>query len=316
MRRGSFEAINYALRPNKNVERKLIATTLFELREKFTIRDYRYVGFGSMWFSDFVLMHKMLGIHDMVTIENQISRKKRVEFNKPFACIIVRMEQASSALGNALSRDKRSIVWLDYDGPLKDALTGDLETAVGVMASGSIILVSVNATVDQLRGHVRDDEQLSPAEYLSEVCDDESLKHDSARLTRNDFPNLVCDRLHARLKSAVLDFNPTCEYVPIWTFRYEDGAIMATVGGMIANVADRKTLNDCKLDELAFTSPSTPFEIRLPTLTDKEKRALDKLLPNGKPLNYQTLEFELRATEVSAYEQFYLHYPVFNEIVS
>ena len=47
MSQRSFESINYMLRPNKNVERKLIARSLLRIGQRFPIRDYRYVGFGS-----------------------------------------------------------------------------------------------------------------------------------------------------------------------------------------------------------------------------------------------------------------------------
>lgn len=315
MTRRSFESINYMLRPNKNVERKLIAATLSALKRSFPISDYRYVGFGSMWFSDFVLMHKVIGISDMVTIESQVSRAKRVEFNKPFGCIKVRMEKAATALGDVLDEGK-SIVWLDYDGPLKNATTGDLETAVGAMTSSSMILVSVNAVVDQLKNQKRDEENLTPAQYLAEICDNQSLEAEADRLTRNDFPTLVAELLHARLKAAVLASKPGCEYAPIWTFRYADDAEMVTVGGMIVDADDEAKLNECDLDSLPFVTPDRLFDIELPILTEKEKRALDKLLPSDVPLDPKTLEFELKPSEVAAYQAFYREYPIFNEMAA
>lgn len=315
MTRRSFETINYMLRPNKNVERKLIASTFAELRQQFPIPEYRYVGFGSMWFSDFVLMHKTLGISDMVTIEGQVSRSKRVEFNKPFACIQVRMEQAATALGDLLE-GRPSITWLDYDGPLKNATSGDLETAVGAMTSGSMILVSVNAMVDQLKGHRRDDDEVSPEAYLADICDDQGLLSQTPRLTRNDFPGLVAELLHARLKAAVLANKPGCEYQPIWTFRYADDAEMVTVGGMVADETDRAKLVACDLGRLPFVSAAQAFSIALPVLTEKEKRALDKLLPCAADLSPDELPFELRPSEVAAYQTFYREYPIFNEMAA
>ena len=315
MSRRSFEAINYMLRPNKNVERKLIAQTLTRLQGVFNIREYRYVGFGSMWFTDFILMHRLLGISDMVTIEQEHSRSKRVEFNKPFACIAVRMEKAATALGEVLE-GRCSVAWLDYDGPLRNALTGDLETAVGAMKSGSMILVSVNAMVDQLRGHKIEGDEISPIEYLAEICDMASVVKEEMRLTKNDFPKLVAEILHNRLKAAVLSTQPGCEYRPIWTFEYADDAVMITVGGMIANIEDQDRLRSCGLENLPYASPEAPFEVALPVLTEKEKRALDKLLPSATAIDVSTLEFELRPKEIESYTNFYLEYPIFNEVAA
>lgn len=315
MKKRSFEAINYMLRPNKNVERKLIVATLKQLQSQFDIPNYRYVGFGSMWFPDFVLMHRVLNICDLVTIENQKSREKRVEFNKPFACIDVRMEDAATALGEVLDQ-KPSVVWLDYDGPLKNAMTGDLETAIGAMCSGSMLLVSVNAKVEQLWNNKIEDEEVSPEAYLANVCDDQGLLQKKDELTRNDFPPLVAQILHDRIKSAVLEKKPGCDYIPIWSYRYADDAIMVTVGGMVADEPDRAKFAASGTAEFSVATGGTLFDIELPVLTEKEKRALDKLLPSANGLDPNKLEFELRPSEVAAYQRFYLEYPIFGELIA
>lgn len=313
--RRSFEAINYMLRPNKNVERKLILSTLQRIGQKFPISDYRYVGFGSMWFSDFVLMHKVFKISDMVTIEKERSRAKRVEFNKPFACIKVRMEEAATALGDVLD-EKPSIVWLDYDGPLKRALTGDLETAIGSLASGSMVLVTVNAMVEQLRGNVVEDRVLGELEFLSYICETNHPPSTSELLTRNDFPSLAARIIHDRLRSAVLEKKPGCRYRPIWCYQYSDDAEMITVGGMITDDEDSTKLDLCALDAIPYITQDRLYGIDLPVLTEKEKRALDKRLPCDLPLDPNNLEFELRPSEVEAYQRFYLEYPVFSEMAA
>ncbi|RED25793.1 hypothetical protein BJ123_13026 [Rhodopseudomonas thermotolerans] len=314
MSKRSFEAINYMLRPNKNVERKLIVATLKKLQPQFDIPKFRYVGFGSMWFSDFVLVHRYLNICDLITIENQKSRKKRVEFNKPFACIEVRMDEAAIALGDVLD-GKQSIVWLDYDGPLKSAMTGDLETAVGEMVSGSMLLVSVNASVDQLRNQKLQGEEVEANVYLADICENEELLNSELRLTANEFPALAAQILHDRIKSAVLEKKPGCEYVPIWSYRYADGVTMVTVGGMIADHMDRDKLRASDASTFAAATGRELFDIDLPVLTEKEKRALDKLLPSEEGLDPRRLEFELRPSEVAAYQRFYLEYPIFGELV-
>lgn len=314
MTRRSFESINYMIRPNKNVERKLILSTLNRLGREFPVVNYRYVGFGSMWFSDFVLMHKALGICDMVTIENQKSRARRVEFNKPFGCISVRMEDAATALGEVLD-EKPSIVWLDYDGPLKNAVSGDVETAIGAMSVGSMLLVTVNAMVDQLRGHKdHDNEDLSETDYLVTICEDESLRSRANELTRVQFPGLAASILHGKIKSAVLEKKPGCDYQPIWCYKYADDADMITVGGMIVNEEAAQKYTRSNASELHHVSGEVLYNIELPILTEKEKRALDKRLPSDTPLKLKDIEFELRPSELEAYQRFYLEYPVFGEM--
>lgn len=310
----SFEAINYMLRPNKNVERKLIAETLLHLKASFPIKDYRYVGFGSMWFSDFVLMHRSVGLSDLVSIERE--RPKRVEFNKPFGCIDVQFGDASDRLGEVLSSKKPAIVWLDYDGGLEAAMGGDIELAVSSLQSGSMVLVTVNAMVGQLDGRRRDGEAISPIEYLTEIVGSPTIKTKADQLTRANFPQLVADILHERLKSAVLSYVPGSHYHPIWTFQYKDDAIMITVGGMIADDADQEKIEAPGALKLPFVSPSQCYQIELPVLTEKEKRALDRLLPTDAAIAPEGLPFELRLREIEAYRRFYLQYPVFNEMAA
>lgn len=314
MKRGSFESINYSLRPNKNVERKLIASSLLRVGRVFPLEEYRYVGFGSMWFTDFILFHRVLGISDMITIEKVISRERRVEFNKPYSCIEVCMGEASAVLGD-LIEPKRSLVWLDYDGGLASATGGDLEIATGAMRSGSMIMVSVNAMVDQLRVTDADGETIEPIDHLIDLTDSAGLVSQAARLTRNDFPTLVSEILHERIRSAALG-RPGFNYVPIWNFLYADGADMITVGGMLVDDADNELLSSCKLEAVSYLTPAEPFEIRLPMLTDKEKRELDRLLPRSTPIKAKDLPFELRPTELEAYSKFYLEYPLFGELAA
>jgi len=178
------------------------------------------------------------------------------------------------------------------------------------------LLVTVNGLVEQLKGHKRDEVELSPVQFLADICDNPELMREEPRLTRNDFPELIRELLHGRIKAATLATRPGCEYVPIWSFRYADDADMVTVGGMIANEADRAKLAACGLDGFGYLSPDSLYHIELPILTEKEKRALDRLLPCAAALDHKKLDFELRPSEVEAYQQFYLEYPIFNEMAA
>ena len=82
----SYERIHYGLRPAKNVQRKMLVETFRRLSEFGAVDSYRYVGFGSTYFSDFSLFHKTLGIRSMISIERDLSNRKRFEFNRPFNC--------------------------------------------------------------------------------------------------------------------------------------------------------------------------------------------------------------------------------------
>ena len=71
----SYDQINYYLRPSKHVERNMLAAAFMRLREFGSLEAYRYVGMGSVNFSDFVIFHRLLGVSPMISIEKDISRE-------------------------------------------------------------------------------------------------------------------------------------------------------------------------------------------------------------------------------------------------
>ena len=76
----SFEKINYNLRPNKCIERKMMCEALGRLAFLEYLENYRYIGFGSPYFADFTLFHRSLGITKLESIEKEESKKSRFEF--------------------------------------------------------------------------------------------------------------------------------------------------------------------------------------------------------------------------------------------
>jgi hypothetical protein len=80
----SFKQFDYSLRPSKQVERKAMVEVLLSLSKAgYNIPDYGYIGFGSVYYVDFIMFHKYLFINKMVCVEwGDIERRMR--FNKPF----------------------------------------------------------------------------------------------------------------------------------------------------------------------------------------------------------------------------------------
>ena len=72
---GTFKKIDYRLRPAKHAERVMLVD-LFRRMRFAPIETYQYIGFGSVAFVDFRMVHKELGIKGLVSIE-VISAKLR-----------------------------------------------------------------------------------------------------------------------------------------------------------------------------------------------------------------------------------------------
>jgi hypothetical protein len=102
--------VQYDIRPAKQVERRMIVDALQRLAAAgFSIADYQYTGFGAIYFVDFILLHKLLGLNNLVSLEQETSLESRIWFNKPFSCIKIKMVSASAEIPN-LSRDVKHIV--------------------------------------------------------------------------------------------------------------------------------------------------------------------------------------------------------------
>ena len=140
----SYLRVHYELRPAKQVERRMLVDALHLLSlGGFQIRDYQYTGLGSIYFIDFILFHKLLGIDDMLSVEYSEKIARRVRFNRPFDCVRVEIASIGDVIPT-LSRDKRHIIWMDYDSVLLSRHLDDLRLASSHLAPGSIILVTLD----------------------------------------------------------------------------------------------------------------------------------------------------------------------------
>ena len=213
----SFVKFDYTLRPSKQVERKLLIELVHRLGTEMTgydIKRYTYLGFGSVYYTDFVLFHKHLYIDRMICVESE-NIPKRMEFNRPYDFVDIHMAPFSDVLP-LLDRERRYFMWLDYDTSISLQQMGDIRGAIRVLAPGSIILITVDgepripADLDAAR--------LSKHEKMRETVsrlEDQfgSLLPQPIRLadfTRRSFPkvlatiirkpNLGCDGRTARLE--------------------------------------------------------------------------------------------------------------------
>lgn len=313
----SFERINYLLRPNKNVERKLIVRLLNYIgkHDRFDLTRYRYVGFGSMWFVDFILMHRIAGIKDLLTIERAATRVKRLEFNKPYNCIRVEIGKSTDVLKTLAYADMPLIVWLDYDDAFQPYMLDDLRILSDNCKSGDFVFMTVNAEASQL-DMPGESQTGNRIDVLKTICDIKLIPGNADdRINRKDFPGLINEIVFNLIKSRLLEIQSKTSFIPLVNLTYSDNAKMTTYGGIFANKSDARRLHVKELKErFDFYAGNGQFEIQVPQLTFREKAELDKYMPSEKPPLPDQLPFELKSSEIEAYWKFYLQYPVFGEI--
>ena len=284
----SYRLINYSLRPAKFAERKMLAEALARLRVFGSLRTYRYVGFGSIWYADCVLFHRTLGIEQLISIEREQDHEDRFLFNKPYHGIELRMDDSAAVLPN-LDWGHRTIVWLDYDDPLSPAVLDDVRTVAGRACPGTALIVSVQAEkiLDKRKSkeepiHVTRREQFrryfgdarTPLKLPGAALRGWGLSTSSRRIVRDEIENGLQVANAARAPGQRMKFRQ------IVAFEYADGAKMTTIGGVFADAGQNAVFESADFGDLPFfRTGDSALRIEVPLLTSREMRELDRSLP-------------------------------------
>ncbi len=284
----SFRAINYVLRPAKHVERKMLRDTFRRLAVFSPLEAYRYIGFGSIYFGDFQLFHKSLGITDMLSIEHA-GNEERVAFNRPYQCVSLAFGASEYILRRLSNWGCKTILWLDYDGPLNRSVLNDVTTFCTNAVAGSMIVVTMNADPGQPQSGTNplarlkqlvDGEQLSP-KVPEDVRPADLVKWGLARVSRRIVRNQILETLTNR--NGGLAPQEQLRYQQLFHFHYADGARMLTTGGLIYAGDQRSVVEACGFQLLDFLQldmdSNDAFEIVVPQLTYREVHHLDAQLP-------------------------------------
>jgi hypothetical protein len=125
----------------------MVFDCLERLDHVMPLADSLYIGFGSIWFTDFVMVHRRLGVCDMISMENKPIGAIRAKYNAPFKTVKVE-EGDSTVLLRLLARRRSAkrrnwIVWLDYDGTLTPEVIEDIGIVIGAAPAGSVLLVTL-----------------------------------------------------------------------------------------------------------------------------------------------------------------------------
>lgn len=314
----SFDAVNYAIRPNKAVERKIVFSGLSKLSATLDISSYNYIGLGSLWFVDFVMAHRVLGIKSMISIEADEIGYKRSEFNRPLACIEVVHGETTLTIPDLRLEDRPAVLWFDYDSSIRGPVIKDIEIIAGSCAPNTVLIATINAKKSDLPTKDENGDDINEETSLRRIAGDlvpTPLSPKELRPLR--YPKLLCDILSNQFQSATLHSGRPEVFIKLFELVYKDGTPMVTVGGIIA--APDKAEEIRRLVESFDWEGIVPETIAVPPLTVKEKLALDRIMPSKNPptdAQMDEIGFRLERDQVATYHRHYLHYPMFGEFYS
>lgn len=292
----SFRRIDYSLRPAKHAERRMLCDLYRRLTPFSRIENYVYVGFGSIWFSDFSLFHRSLGIKKMISIEKSTTAEKRIEENKPFRIPVI-YSHSKDALPK-LEWSKHHLLWLDYDDPLCPEMLHDMQTVASRAMSGTVLTISVQCSQAPQVAEADSDSQSDSPNALSRFINlfgRERVPHGTVetdlyswrlgRLSRKLVTQEIEAGLAIRNSSShenQMRFKQICE------IEYEDGAKMTTLVGIFYSPEEAHLIDQCHFETLDFLATSLkPIRINVPKLTVRELKKLESQLPLGEGNNLQ-----------------------------
>ena len=300
----SASKIDYSIRPAKCVERKIICELLQKFQKETPVNQYRYIGFGSFYFTDFILFHNQLNIEKMISIEKS-HKFDRYKFNKPYKCIEIKFCEAQDALSREInfSESAPDLIWLDYDGCISEGIVSDIITASQKIKDESFLFVSYNTGIK----FIDDDNKLS---QLTEMFEEYLPSLKEKDITSISMPQILCNTIDNAIQKSVSDNNISGEMkaTSIFNVKYRDGALMCTLGYYFhckEKVVDFEPIKTLP----GVTSGKEPVDLRVPRLTKAEIRELNRLLP-GSTLEEIKKELPyLEDHDIESYKKLYRFYP-------
>lgn len=267
---------SYEIRPSKAVTRLIFVDFLRHLAPINPPNHYRYVGFGALEFVDFDLVHRIVGIDDMISIEADTSSIERYEWNRPFKGISVVPGRASTVL-SSIDWRKLSIVWLDYTSQLTMEVISDATTLARVLIPGSVLAITLNAQPLRFGEGRRSalEKNITPDRVPIGVTDDRLGSWGLAEVQYTVLMAELTEAFSARLDAA--------RFRQFLNIHYKDSAQMQMIVGVVSAPATDNLVDLCGFDYIAETRTGIdPLYVRVPLLTARERAWANQRLPLGR----------------------------------
>lgn len=309
---GSFDRIDYTVRPAKYAERRMLRDIFRRVSPFASPEDYVYVGFGSVWFADFSLFHRGLGVREMVSIESSVKAVQRVTDNAPFN-ISLKFDRSERVLPT-LDWSRLQFMWLDYDDAIDPNKLRDVDFVARKARSGSLLAVTVRASEAKEYDPTGDigastasfRQKFDPGLYPAEIDDGDLMGYPFCTLSRSMLQTKIEDALDVRNSKA----DDPVRFQPICSIDYADGVLMTTLVGMFHSESDAQRMTECGFDRLDFLPAlGSIIRIEVPLMTPREIRLIESQLPlvDGQELDIGSIPEK----QVERLVKLYRHLPAF-----
>jgi hypothetical protein len=312
----STNIVNFSLRQNKSIERSIVFDCIGEVVRLLSLRGLVYVGLGSVWFADFMLAHRFLGVDTMISIEHDEVIYKRAKFNKLYRTLEVWEGKSSDVIPRLVRRDDLTdrpwIAWLDYDDDMDDDKLAELVELIRVLPENSILITTFSAYAAK---YGRNENR--PA-YLIDLFGQSAPEGLNPVETRSqeELSRILAGSTERYLVSAAIRSGRPGSFLPAIRLMYRDSAPMVTVGGVLPTVDNEEAIR--QLVSRAEWIGRSDKLIQAPYLTPKEFLALQSGLPSVDPItrsDVQKMGFDLDEEQLDSFVDHYLRYPQFAQVM-
>lgn len=311
----SYRDINYNVRPAKSTERKILVDILRKIC--VNTEQYSYVGLGSTYFTDFRLFHKELHISKMYSFEKDAGIKPRIEFNKPFNCVEIFMEETWQGLPKLDCWSEKCIVWMDYDDPLNKNMFVDIEILFKRMVAGSFFILTCNQFLRNEANKTYKIEEFRE-KFGTMVPHDAKQKDLGTKNSATIIRKMILNQIHEKLelRNRTLQNSEKLSYHPIIFMTYTDGAPMVTIGGYLDYKSNKFSISEYGLKTINkfLSETENAYELETPKITYREYELLHKKVPAGnKFLKDKEIAF-IPPTEKKQFSELYKYLPNFMDV--
>jgi hypothetical protein len=247
----------------------------------------------------------------MVNVERSLEYERRVKFNKPYGNIEIIMGDVSDYIP-LMSRDRKHILWLDFDGVIEASMLEAIVLSAIQLSPGSLLLITVDV---EPPGGPNDGPKQWFQHFTQEAADYLANFTKPRQFARSKLTELNAIIIENAIKRGLAGRSDV-SFSPLVNFVYADGHQMLSVGGMIAdddNGRRLSTITDRQLPFLRRSIVEDPYVIKVPLLTRKERLLLDSAMPCHP--SWRPREFEMKPEELQIYRDIYPYFPAYTEML-
>ncbi len=328
-------SIPYHLRPHKAVDRRLFVDLLARFERWQPLASYAYISMGAYPLEDHKIVHRRLGISNLISFDYDEGIVARQNFNRPVGacrCLKLKSGELIDELDEHLcdfNEGKVSgvVVWLDYtDAEALGEQIREFETLLEKLKEGDVVRVTVNAHPPALEDSKQDDRSamLKADRFKMRF---ERLKGQIGDYLPSDASQADVDakglasilsRSFGRAAQNALPVAGNTIFVPLSIIRYADGQQMLSMTGTLVDRDSRmKMRSTLAIDEWPFSSADWKAvnSLVVPYLTIRERMFLEQEIGRSSDAEIaDKLKFDLGdnldvATFVKNYRSYYRFYP-------